>query len=359
MDSITDLLGGKVADAEVVLGYLRRDLFPAAVKLLDDEWLPLQCSLFSSDALPTNQRNLTDVRTRVGVLLEYQLGKAIERVLPQDILERLSMTFVLANKFPDLAFRGRAGETGVRFEVKAVQAVAEEKAANFDTLFKDIRKGTDFVVVLLWEWERHASLPLSYPRIDSVFVLDAYQLAQMRDCYWLNCPPTDVEPGRQGFDLCFGVNCSKGKYNHEEGNYGKLMRIFDEDFEQYLAEEARSVTTLKEYYLCRDRIYRLGLERIADRIMASFGARSVSRSKGLPLLAVAEGRPGRVLIAAAAEMPSPREVVPIAVKDDIQLVLLMNAKFRWQVCDRTGRELGRGSKPRAAMEWFEGWAKRS
>src|SRR5690606_15316102 len=137
--------------------------------------------------------------------------------------------------------------------------------------------------------------PLRHPFIADVFVLDAYQLAQMRDTYWLNRPPTNPGDARQGFDLCFGVNCRESQYNQEEGNYGKLMRIFDSDYEAYLPDDVRDGSTLKEYYRFRKATIRLGLERIGRQIAADFfsepGAGKVEVfSDGLPLvLAASEG----------------------------------------------------------------------
>ena len=194
--------------------------------------MPLAVTLFPDDVLPTNQRNLTDVRTRIGILLEYEFAKAVTASLPPEVKEQgVALTYVIANQFPDLAFRGADGQIGVRFEMKAIETIAEEKAANFATLIKDIRKDTDFVVVLLWEWRKHKSGDKKFPHIDNYFVMDAYQLAQMRDCNWLNNPPSKLQSTRQGFDLTFAVNAKPDSYNKEEGNFGKLMRIFDRQHE--------------------------------------------------------------------------------------------------------------------------------
>ena len=62
----------------------------------------MQFSLVVSDVVPANQRNLTDVRTRMGVLLEYELGKAITHLLTEEVRKKLSLTYVIANRFPDL-----------------------------------------------------------------------------------------------------------------------------------------------------------------------------------------------------------------------------------------------------------------
>lgn len=344
------LLDGSVVDAEVILRFLRQTLFPAAIARLNSDTLPVEFGLYDCDVVPTNQRNLTDVRTRMGVLLEYELAKAINALLPTAVRAKLSLTYVIANKFPDLAFRGRDGSIGVRFEVKAIQAIAEEKSANFDTLVKDIRRGTDFVIVLVWEWCRSDTCASKYPCVRHCAVLDAYQLAQMRDCYWLNCPPSNVGTARQGFDLCFGVNCRASQFNREEGNYGKLMRIFDRDFEQYLPEDTRRCSTLMSYYKFRDETIRLGLEHIGGEIAAEYcrgelpGVKTIS-SCGLPVVIVGARKKRKLLIVGDAGMPSVSLVRQWLQREPADYVLALNAKFNWRSRMASGDSLGEGRKP--------------
>ena len=243
-----DLLDGTADDPEAVLEFLDKKLLPQAVDILNKDALPWAVALFPDDLLPTNQRNLTDVRTRIGILLEYEFAKAVAASLPTQSREkRIDLTYVIANQFPDLAFRTIDGKVGIRFEMKAIQTIAEEKSANFSTLIKDIRKDTDFVVILLWEWMKHQCLDRKFPYIHRFFVMDAYQLAQMRDCNWLNNPPARLLSARQGFDLTFAVNAQDDSYNKEEGNYGKLMRIFSSEHEDLLPNSVRQGRTLKNY----------------------------------------------------------------------------------------------------------------
>jgi hypothetical protein len=353
-----ELIDGTVKDAERILAGLTRDLFPEARRLLNDETLPVQFSLFKDDVVPTNQRNLTDVRTRMGVLLEYELGKAITRLLPDAAREKLSLTYVIANRYPDLAFRGLDGSIGVRFEVKSIEAVAEEKAASFDTLIKDVRKGTDFVVVMLWEWRGHRTRALRCPHVYDIYVMDAYQLAQMRDCRWLNSPPA-VGPGRQGYDLTFGVNCKEGNHNQEEGNYGKLMRIFDEAFEEYLPDEVKNGTTLKTYYTFRGETIRAGLEVICGEVAEVFAGERPGNHRpltdGLPVAYLAERPDGsRLLVAGDAGMPRRQAGVALMLERDVNRAVFFNGKFSWKAVDRRWNELESGNKPSGAKEWAAG-----
>ncbi len=355
MPIAVELIDGTVKDTERVLAGLTKDLFPQALLILNDETLPVQFSLFVDDVVPTNQRNLTDVRTRMGVLLEYELGKAITHLLPEEARKKLSLTYVIANRFPDLAFRGFDGSIGARFEVKAIEAIADEKAANFDTLIKDIRKGTDFVVVMLWEWQKHHTRALRFPYVYNIYVMDAYQLAQMRDCKWLNTPPSDVGDGRQGYDLCFGVNCKEGDYNKEEGNYGKLMRIFEQSFERYLPQEVRKGTTLTTYYTFRADTIQFGLEVICNEVADVFlrGENGTKRklSSGLPVAFLAERGSSRLLIAGDMRMVRKREGVELMWQHGVPRAVFFNGKFSWKAVDHQWTELHSRRKPLAAKEW--------
>lgn len=357
MVDCTAVLTGKLGPKEEVRQFAQRELVDRAITLLNDEVLPSFLPLFDDEPIPTNQRNLTDVRTRMGVLLEYELCKAIRRVLPTEPENGFALAYVISNKYPDLAFRGPKGEIGLRFEVKAIQTIAEEKSANFDTLIKDIRRGSDFVVVLVWEWQHHQTLPLRYPRIDAGFVFDAYDLALMRDCYWLNTPPTDVGDGRQGYDLCFGVNCNRGNYNQEEGNYGKLLRVFDADYEKWLPTGTRASGTLSAYYDFVRLTCRLGLERvIADvgaRLAGTGGHAAWAKGDGLEVVMVVEHPRQRALIVGGRGKPTKAEVLLAMRRLEAVKAMSFNEKFRWDVRDKSWRLLGTGTKPGEAMKWAE------
>ena len=357
MPAALNLLDGTSKNSEAILQYLGEELIPQAVRVMNDETLPLAVVLFPGDALPTNQRNLTDVRTRIGLLLEYEFAKAVTASLPTAVKEQnVVLTYVVANQFPDLAFRSDDGRIGIRFEVKAIQTIAEEKSANFSTLIKDIRKGTDFVVVLLWEWKQHGSRSNKFPHIDNFFVMDAYQLAQMRDCYWLNRPPRGLKSARQGFDLTFAINARGDSYNKEEGNYGKLMRIFDHEFETYLPDTVRQGQTLQTYYSFSVEAARLGLKQIGQEIAAeaSDGSPAVISEDTLPVCFLAEQNAGRLLIVGDRSMPKRRQTIETMNANGAGLALLLNEKFNWKVCNESWQTISDGKKPAEAKRWVKG-----
>lgn len=356
MADLAKILGAEIVDNTTF--DVMVEILNVAIKRMNERILPRYFTLFHDDVIPTNQRNLTDVRTRMGILLEYELAQCIKDVLPRDVQEKVALTYVIANRFPDFEFRRRDGGFGLRFEVKAIQTIAEEKSANFDTLIKDIRRGTDFVVVLVWEWQDHKSDPLRHPNIDGVFVFDAYQLAQMRDCYWLNTPPSDVGAGCQGYDLCYGVNCTNGKFNKEEGNYGKLTRIFSDEYAEYLPSDVAACRAVKEYTPFVRLVNNLGLERILRAVANEFtgDARLVSKleSPEFPLVLLAKHPKELILFVGDVAMPNKGKLSQLMAATKVTSAMRMNSKFSWVVQDRSGASKAEGRKPHEAKEWVRG-----
>lgn len=346
-------ISGDEPETEKALAYLRETLLPTAVDRMNSSTLPLQCSRFETDAVPTNQRNLTDVRNRVSLILEYELGKAIHDSIPAPLSEEWPLNFVIANRFPDLAFRARDGAIGVRFEIKAVQSIAEETAANFDTLIKDIRQSTDIVAVLLWEWEKPTDGVHYFPRVLDHFVLSAFELARMRDCKWLNSPPTSVGGGYQGLDLTFAVNCSAGVYNREEGNYGKLMRVWDGSVsDDFLPPEIRAGTTISEYRRLRTRVMEEGLTRVLADIAGSWSddSETVSVSRTLPVVLVAQRATSTCVFVGDERMPKKKLGQDAAETHDANLVLTMSKSFSWNLRALDWSRVASGTKPAEAKQ---------
>ena len=355
------LLDGTTKDSEIILWYFENLLVRKGVDIMNNDTLPRAVALFPEDVLPTNERNLTDVRTRIGILLEYEFAQAVTASLPRRIKKSgLTLTYVVANQFPDLAFRAKDGRIGIRFEVKAIEAIAEEKSANFSTLIKDIRKDTDFVVVLLWEWNEHESGSKQYPHIESFYVMDAYELAQMRDCKWLNSPPPKLETTRQGFDLTFAVNARRESFNREEGNLGKLMRIFNPEYlseasVEQLPTAVQQGTTLKTYGQFAEEAVRLGLyhigRRIAEAVTAEENITDCSGSDPLPVCLLVKRNESRLVIVGHRQMLTEPEVMAAVDRHDAQLALSLNEKFKWRVWDKANGFFDGGSKPAQAIAW--------
>lgn len=208
--------------------------------------------LYQGERIPDNERNLTDVRNRVSLIVEYELARLSNQILVDAGETALFWSYVVANRFPDLEVRRPDGTRCLRIEVKNLQSIAEEKSANFDTLKKDINPATDFVVAFLWEWAYNDSAAFSWdrsPRILGCYVFHAMSLAELRDSYWLNRPPDNLGHGYQGFDLRYAVNCVNGSFAEEEGNYGKLLRIWQADFAYRPTNNGPLLKDTEEEYL--------------------------------------------------------------------------------------------------------------
>ncbi|MFM6120395.1 MAG: hypothetical protein ACKPEO_14835, partial [Sphaerospermopsis kisseleviana] len=91
----------------------------------------------------------------------------------------------------------------------------------------------------------------------------ASTLAYFRDWYCLNTPPQALDDGLQGFDLSYAVNCKNGIYNQEEGNYGKLLRIWQKDFQYQPPESILIYRTITEYLSFKNIVITEGFKNLA------------------------------------------------------------------------------------------------
>jgi hypothetical protein len=174
---------------------------------------------------PNDPRHLTDTRTRVSTLLEYSLAYELNNLLMEKA-DGQFISCVLWNVFPDLVIRNSAGNTVAGLEVKALHTAAEEKSANLATPVWQINASTDFLVVMIWGWERsdEDGREMRFPRIYFSEVFNAHMIARIRDYTWLS-----GQNGRiKGIDIATPIISqidSEDQFKAEEGNLGKLMRI--------------------------------------------------------------------------------------------------------------------------------------
>lgn len=144
--------------ASDILYRLRTEFLPLVLNHMNTPDVRRRIGLYGGDRIPENERNLTDVRNRVSLIAEYEMARVATRLLEERDLGDFFFGYVVANRFPDLELRDENGKHGIRIEVKCLASVAEGKAANFDTLKKDINPHTDFVVVFLWEWKHDGAV---------------------------------------------------------------------------------------------------------------------------------------------------------------------------------------------------------
>ena len=97
----------------------------------------------------------------------------------------------------------------------------------------------------------------------------------LRDTYLLNKPPTNLGNGYQGFDIRYAVTVADGIYSKEQGNYGKLTRIWKEGFDYRPVETAELLDTEREYLLFQKEIVLKGFEILAKRQLRQLGTGTI------------------------------------------------------------------------------------
>jgi hypothetical protein len=179
----------------------------------------------------------------------------------------------VANRFPDLEVRDSTGSRGIRLEVKCIECVAEEPAANFDTLKKDLHPETDYVAVFVWEWCNElisGEVWERAPRILDYFIFHARSLGILRDYKWLNAPPRDIEGGVQAIDFRYAVTSSAGKYKKEGDNFGKILRIWSESISSPDPHDEMLIRTAKTQTKLASSARWRGFEFYARKILKEF-----------------------------------------------------------------------------------------
>jgi len=265
------------ADPFDALNWMQKEFMPKVVAIFNTTSTRRRLGIYAGDRIPENETNLTDVRNRVSLIVEYELASITSQLLENYKVPDLFCSYVVANKFPDLEMRRFTGARGLRFEVKCLQSIAEEKSANFDTVRKDLHPQTDFIVVFLWEWE-YDPTDVIWDRavhIRGAYVFHANTLALMRDWYWLNSPPKDLGDGLQGYDLRYAVTCRDGYYKEEEGNYGKILRIWQEDFAYTLPMSDIVSRTISDYLSFQSRAIRAGFDALAHLLLPKLSGQTL------------------------------------------------------------------------------------
>ncbi|AXH00730.1 hypothetical protein DVJ83_16425 (plasmid) [Deinococcus wulumuqiensis] len=258
-----------------LLVHLNEELLPSLITSLNNS-SPQHFGKLDHEPLPKNERNLTDARTRIGVLLEYALAFALDDVLKHGDYRA---GFLVANQFPDITTRhvGTFAQ-GVRLEVKAIQAVAEEKAANFGTLVRDILPEQDILCVLLWDWHTVAlgTTQVDYPHIYRAFALDARVIAKIRDILWLSQTGDYQSPKLidiAGALVPINYDADTTTYKLEEKNLGKLTRLIDMTLLAATTHtqlvELRNASSVAVYQDLIRTAYNFGIERVMRSIATS------------------------------------------------------------------------------------------
>ena len=332
--------------------WLRKQYFPEVMNRYNLETSRKRFGLYRNERIPSNERNLTDVRTRMGVLIEFELARLSNEILLELGIEDVFWSYVVANRFPDLEIRENNGNRLLRLEIKCLQCIAEEKSANFDTLIKDINPNTDFVIVCLWDWDDGGNDTCQWdlaPKLFKMYVFHAYSLAQLRDTYWLNKPPADLGTGYQGFDVRYAVTCTDSVFSKEQGNYGKLTRIWKKDFAYRPVETPALLDTEAEYIKFQREIIRAGFEILAKKQLSELRNGEIS-------YIVYEGQNiGYAVEDVGYVMKAMRKskVQEIALQNRLSILVSMTEKYRstiYKMQPDSIDELAKNEKPKNVVE---------
>lgn len=177
------------------------------------------------EPVPNHSRNVTEVRSRVGLLLEFNLGIVIEEYLPDEHV----VSYGASQAHTDLVLRGPDRKPTIRLEVKAIEDIAEEKAASYEDMVHSIDPQNDVLAIFTWGWkvDHTNGTETRIPQLYDLRAFEMKEISMARDLLWMQ----DSNRGNKNMmDISMPV-IQKGseELKEEEGNMGKLTRIVDQD----------------------------------------------------------------------------------------------------------------------------------
>jgi len=201
------------------------EIIPIAVKRLNEHFSPNRLSKQSRtvEPLPTEQRQLSSYRTRLGTMLEYGLSTEIERLLRELFGDSFFLTFAVAHEFPDFYLRDAARKPILKIEMKAVDADSDEHAARFDVMTMELDEFRDFLLFIGWKWveKNENEIKWEFPEIFSFAFVSAYEIGKVRDIRLI------ATGGKiENEEVLVPSTKKPGTFSKDPGNFGKLWRIF-------------------------------------------------------------------------------------------------------------------------------------
>lgn len=175
------------------------------------------------EPLPTDTRQLSSYRTRLGTMLEYALSTEMQSMFEESYKDEFNLTFAVAHEYPDFYLRDKHLQKVLKIEMKAVDADSDEQAARFDVLKSEIDQYRDYIFFIGWEWkeEQLSSGELwEHPHIFTQIMLSAYEIAEERDRRLF-----DVGGKIENDEVLVPSTKYPGTFVKDPGNYGKFWRI--------------------------------------------------------------------------------------------------------------------------------------
>jgi len=222
--TLTDFLKDPEQNRENITNIFRDEIIPRAIEQINLSFSPRRLSKQSREieALPTDQKQLSSYRTRLGTMLEYGLSTEMENIMKEMFGDDFFLTFAVAHEFPDFYLRDKNRARLLKIEMKAVDADSDEQAARFDILLEHLDQHRDYILFIGWKWEEQLTEghPWESPQIFTFAFVSAYDLGVVRDAR-LIATGGKIENG----EILVPSTKKPGTFTKDPGNYGKLWRI--------------------------------------------------------------------------------------------------------------------------------------
>src|SRR2546430_2772948 len=121
-DSLETAIDGGLKD---FIAFFNSKLKKELIKHMNEHYVMPFMSKLSSEELPTNERNLTDARTRIGQLLELWFALTLQDIFNNHTIHSYHVSCVVANQYPDLIIRNIQSKPVLRIEMKALELRSE------------------------------------------------------------------------------------------------------------------------------------------------------------------------------------------------------------------------------------------
>lgn len=224
MNDLKKLFAAKPKNIEEIALWMD-ELVKVASENINNDFSPRRLSKGTRkvEPLPTNTRELSSFRTRIGTMLEYALSTEMDRIIREHNGDEFYLTFAVSHEYPDFYLRDDTLSSLLRIEMKAVDADSDEQAARFGVPTADIEKSNDLLLIVGWKWEPIINDKTEigeYPHIFISMVLPAKDIVEERDKR-LALAGGEIE----GREVLVPKRGKPGVFGPDPGNYGKFWRL--------------------------------------------------------------------------------------------------------------------------------------
>lgn len=223
MLTLSELLSQSKSNIEEISKYFN-ELLAEAIQRVNADFSPQRLSKRPRhvEPLPTDKRQLSSYRTRIGTMLEYALSTEMNAIIKERYGDKYLLTFATAHEYPDFYFRDDTLTSLLRIEMKTVDAESDEQAARFSTPTVMIDADKDMLLLIGWKWmvlEQAEKIIGEFPHIFAGVILSAGEIAAERDVR------LEITRGKIEGEKVLVYSKGKKDFVPDQGNYGKLWRI--------------------------------------------------------------------------------------------------------------------------------------